>query len=149
MKMEFNPENKIVKLCAEGLKAEGEGQPEEARKLFMEAWEHATTDFEKFTAAHFVARHQSTPANKLKWDKIALEKALNIDDISVKGSYPSLYLNIGKCYEDMGDLVGANNNYEKAFSHLEFLPDDGYGRMIRSGITNGLQRSKLSVHSGA
>ncbi len=32
--MEFNPDNKIIKLCASGMELEGEGQLEEAANLF-------------------------------------------------------------------------------------------------------------------
>ena len=76
--MDFNQDNKIVQLCARGMELEGLGQSAEAIFLFGEAWNTATTDFEKFVAAHYVARHQETAAEKLIWDKIALKHALNI-----------------------------------------------------------------------
>lgn len=146
--MEFNPENRIVKLCAEGMQAEGQGQPEIAKRLFQEAWDYSTTDFEKFTAAHFVARHQPTTEDKLNWDLIALESAMNITDVNMNASYPSLYLNIGKCYEELADFIRAKENYERAYAHIDFLPENGYGKMIRSGILSALQRIKQSVSSG-
>ena len=34
------------------------GQMDKAKLLFLQAWNESDTDFEKFTAAHFVARHQ-------------------------------------------------------------------------------------------
>jgi rifampin ADP-ribosylating transferase len=74
--MEFSQDNKIVQLCAKGM--ESEGQSAEAKKLFDEAWNEARTDFEKFTAAHYVARHQKSVSDKLKWDETALQHALNI-----------------------------------------------------------------------
>jgi rifampin ADP-ribosylating transferase len=40
---------------------------EEASKLFLQAWNEATNDFEKFIAAHYVARHQQNVPDKLKW----------------------------------------------------------------------------------
>lgn len=64
--MEFDPNNNVVKLCAQGMDMEGKGNLEEASKLFFQAWEEATNDFEKFTAAHYVARHQKSAADKLK-----------------------------------------------------------------------------------
>jgi hypothetical protein len=57
--MQFDPNNNIVKLCTQGMSLEGEGKKEEALKLFQQAWDEATHDFEKFTAAHYVARHQN------------------------------------------------------------------------------------------
>ncbi len=140
--MEFDQDNNIIKLCAKGMELEGKGQLTEASKLFDEAWNIATTDFEKFTAAHYVARHQKSISDKLRWDEIALKHALNIEDKKVKDTLPSLYLNIGKCYEDLNDFDKAKSNYQAAFSFAIFLPDDGYGNMIKAGITNGLNRIK-------
>ena len=87
-----------------------------------------------------VARHQENVSEKLKWDEIALEMASRIMDESIKSSYPSLYLNIGKCYEDLNDLECAKENYQKAESYFNYLSEDGYGKMIKSGILGGLER---------
>jgi tetratricopeptide (TPR) repeat protein len=138
--MQFDPNNTIVKLCAQGMALEGEGKSEEALQLFQQAWNEATNDFEKFIAAHYVARHQNSVAEKLQWDETALDLALKINDPKMKGSYPSLYLNIAKCYEDMKDFDNARKNYQLALSYTNFLPDDGYGNMIRSGINKGIER---------
>ena len=62
--MEVDPNNNVVKLCTQGMGLEGEGKPEEARELFIKAWNEATNDFEKFTAAHYVARHQKSVSDK-------------------------------------------------------------------------------------
>jgi tetratricopeptide (TPR) repeat protein len=142
IKMHFDTNNKIVNLCAKGMTLEGEGKNEEALKVFQQAWDQATNDFEKFTSAHYVARHQENIADKLKWDKTALNLALKINDENMKGIYPSLYLNIGRCYEDLNDFESARRNYELALSFSTFLADDGYGKMIRSGIVNGIDRVK-------
>lgn len=142
--MHFNPDNKVIKLCADGMAAEGHGQMEKAKDLFLHAWQESESDFEKFTSAHFVARHQDSVSDKLKWDETALEMALKIKDETMKGSFPSLYLNIGRCYEDLNDPDRAKEYYELASSYQEFLTDDGYGKMIRSGIDGGLERVKHS-----
>ncbi|MEC3965834.1 hypothetical protein [Flagellimonas halotolerans] len=136
----YDHNNNIVKLCTEGMELEGQGRKDEASKLFKQAWDEASNNFEKFTAAHYVARHQESVADKLKWDKMALHLALKIDDKKVKGAYPSLYLNIAKGYEDLNDFRKAKINYDVAFSYTKFLSDDGYGNMIRYGIKNGMER---------
>jgi len=136
----FDPENKIVKLCADGMLAEGQGNISGAKAVFELAWHEAVTAFEKFTAAHFVARQQENITEKLKWDKIALDMAHKVSDVGMKSSYPSLYLNIGKCYEDLHNPVDAKEYYLKAFSFMQYLSDDGYGKMIRSGILAGMER---------
>lgn len=140
--MQFDTNNKIVQLCAQGMMLEGEGKKEEALKLFQQAWDESTTDFEKFTAAHYVARHQENTTAKLKWDQTALDCALNMHDENMKGAYPSLYLNVGKCYEDLNDATNALKHYELALSFTSFLADDGYGKMIKGGILNGIERVK-------
>jgi rifampin ADP-ribosylating transferase len=147
--MTFDPENNIVKLCAEGMASEGFGQMEKAKSLFEKAWNEAANDFEKFTAAHFVARHQQDVNGKLFWDETALEMALKINHDSIKPSYPSLYLNIAKCHEDVEAFTEAEIYYELAFSHLDFLPDDGYGNMIRSGVLAGKERIQKQLHHGS
>jgi len=101
--MEFNPNNKIVKLCIQGMEAESKGQPEEASKWFVQAWIEATEDFERFIAAHYVARHQNNVSDRLKWLETGLRLALTIQDDTVKSALPSLYSNIAKCYEDLGE----------------------------------------------
>ena len=44
--MEFNPSNKVIKLCIQGMDMEGKGNAEEASMLFLQAWNEATNDFE-------------------------------------------------------------------------------------------------------
>src|ERR1700744_527366 len=109
--MLIDPENHINKLCAQGMQFEGEGKSEEAAIIFQQAWEDAENNLEKFIAAHYVARHQNSIAEKLIWDETALNLALKIDDEEVKGAYPSLYLNIAKGYEDLQVFAKANENY--------------------------------------
>jgi tetratricopeptide (TPR) repeat protein len=140
--MQFDPNNNIIKLCAEGMSLECEGKKEAALQLFQQAWAEASNDFEKFTAAHYVARQQKSVADKLDWDQTALHHALKIKDEGMKGTYPSLYLNIGKGYEDLNDFESARANYALALSFTAFLPEDGYGQLIKGGILNGIERVK-------
>lgn len=140
--MQFNPDNHVVKLCAKGMEMEGKGNIDAASKLFLQAWNEAENDFEKFTAAHYIARHQQSVEDKLKWDQKALQLALKLTDDTIKGAYPSLYLNIAKCYEDLNDFDNARKNYQLALSFSNHLLDDGYGKMIKSGIMSGIERVK-------
>ncbi|MBO9638462.1 MAG: hypothetical protein J7576_09855 [Siphonobacter aquaeclarae] len=70
--MFFDPENHVVKLCAEGIAYEGE--PEKAGLYYQKAWEAAINNEERFIAAHYVARVQATTFEKLRWDRIALDE---------------------------------------------------------------------------
>jgi tetratricopeptide (TPR) repeat protein len=138
--MQFDPNSNIIKLCAQGMDLEGKGEPEKAYKLFMQAWDESANDFEKIISAHYVARHQKNVKDKLIWDEMALQLALKMDEESMKTNYPSLYLNIAKCYEDLLDFPNARLNYQSALFFANALPDDGYGNMIRSGIQKGMER---------
>lgn len=123
--MEFNPSNNVVQLCLQGMGMEEKGQPEEASNLFLQAWNEASNPFEKFLAAHYLARHQQTVSDKLKWLETALEFALKINNDAVKSAFPGLYLNIAQCYEELGALVKAKKNYELAASFKDKPSDKG------------------------
>lgn len=123
--MEFNPNNNVVKRCLQGMAMEEKGETEEASELFLQAWHEATYDFEKFISAHYVARHQKTISEKLKWLETALRFALQIDDDTVRSAFPSLYTNIAKCHEDLGDPDEAKKNHELAASFEDNPSDKG------------------------
>ena len=110
--MEFNPGNNVIKLCVQGMAMEEKGNPDEASRLFLQAWNEATNDFEKYLAAYYVARHQDNVPDKLKWLETALQVALKVNNDSAKSALPNLYSNIAKCHEDLGDVDNAKKNFE-------------------------------------
>ena len=63
---------------------EEKGNPDEASRLFLQAWNEATNDFEKYIAAYYVARHQENVPDKLKWLETALQFALKVNNESAK-----------------------------------------------------------------
>ncbi|OKH31462.1 rRNA adenine methyltransferase [[Phormidium ambiguum] IAM M-71] len=123
--MEFNPSNNVVKLCLQGISMEDKGKPEQATELFLQAWNEATDDLEKFISAYYLARHQTNVSDKLKWLETALQLALKINNDSVKSAFPSLYSKIAKCYEDLSDPGKAKKNYELATSFQDKPSDQG------------------------
>lgn len=123
--MEFNPNNNIVKLCLQGMAMEDQDKPEEAGKLFLQAWADGMDDFEKFLAAYYVARHQENISDKLKWLETALQFALKINNDSVQSAFPALYSNIAKYYKDLKDPVNAKKNYDLAKLFSEKTPHKG------------------------
>ena len=123
--MEFSPNNNVVKLCLQGMELEEKGKPEEASEIFLQAWNEAADDFEKFTAGYYVARHQNDTADKLKWLETVLEFGLKINDDTVKSAFPALYQNLAKCFEDLGDARNAKKNYELANSFKKKPSDKG------------------------
>jgi tetratricopeptide (TPR) repeat protein len=132
--------NPVVKLCVEGMRAEGEGRYEEARGLFTKAWETATDDFEACIAAHYVARHQENPEETLRWNQESLRRAQAVSDDRVRDFYPSLFLNLGASYERVGNMKEGQRYYTLASQSSSSLPDDRYGHIVRNAIAAGVQR---------
>ncbi|HKN75284.1 MAG TPA: hypothetical protein VJW94_08905 [Candidatus Acidoferrum sp.] len=136
----MDPNNPIVLLCAAGMKAEMEARKDEARLLFLQAWEQSKDDFEACIAAHYVARHQETAKETLRWNQVSLALADAVGDERVQGFYPSLYLNMGKAYEDLGNREEAKRHYELAAASMSNVPEGRYGGIVRDGVKRGLQR---------
>ncbi len=123
--MEFDPRNNVIQLCVQGMGMEEKGQPKEANQIFLQAWNEARNEFEKFTAAYYVARHQKSVRDKLQWLQTSLQFALKINDVSVRGAFPSLYSAIAKCYENLKDPDNAKRNHELANSFTDNPSDNG------------------------
>jgi hypothetical protein len=123
--MEFSPNNKIIQLCLQGMGMEAQNKLTEAGLLFLQAWNEATNDFEKFIAAYYVAKSLENVSEKLKWFGIALQHALMINDESVRSAFSSLYVKIAECYEALDDDENAKKNHEAARSFTNELSDKG------------------------
>ena len=123
--MDFSPNNRVVKLCLKGIGMEEKGATEEAGLIFLQAWNQAAHDFEKFISAHFIARTQKDDSAKLSWLETALRIALKIDNATVKSAFPFLYSSIAKCYEGINNHVEAKKNYDLAASIDEKPSDEG------------------------
>lgn len=123
--MEFSPTNRVVKLCIQGMGLEDEGRPEEARRIFLQAWDEATDDFEKFIAAFYVARQQESADGRLEWLETVLRQAVKVNDEPVKAAYASLYLSVAECYEKLGHPDKAEENRELAASFTGDPTDAG------------------------
>lgn len=136
----MDPDNPVVKLCGEGMMAEGEGRPDDAHALFVKAWNASTNDYEASIAAHYVARHRESPGEVLRWNRLAVEHADRVTDGSVREFYPSLYLNLAHSYEQTDDRAEAVRYYELAAACLHDLPPGPYSDLVRSGVAAGLQR---------
>lgn len=123
--MEFNPRNPIIQLCMQGLSLEEKGEKADAGKVFQQAWEAAGNDFEKFTAAHYLARYQQDAPDKLKWLEAALQHGLKVSNDAVKTALPSLYASMADCYSTLGDLHNESRYRDLAAVSATQLPDKG------------------------
>lgn len=144
--MEFSPNNNIVKLCLRGMAMEREGKRKEASELFLQAWHEAVYGFEKFISAYHVARHQENVSDKLKWFETALQLALKMNDDTVQSAFPSLYINIAQCYDELGDHDKGKKNYALAASFKDEPSDKG---PFYHGTKADLQVGDLLAAGGA
>src|SRR5262249_37719655 len=101
--MEFDPNNNVIILCLQGMDFEAKNKPEDAGRLFLQAWNEATNYFEKFIAAHYVARHQKNAPGTLMWLETMLGLAIRLDNSYASGVLPALYSKVAKCYEDLNE----------------------------------------------
>lgn len=128
----LDPTNPVVALCAEGMKAEG--TPAEAARLFALAWAARRDDFDAAIAAHFVARHQQTPDETLRWNALAVEHAAAVTDGRADGFLASLYLNLGDAQANVGDFEAAAESARRATAHLAAVAPGGYREWVAMAI---------------
>lgn len=140
--MAIDPENPVVQLCAKGIQEEMSGNIVAACALYTQAWEQKSTEYEAAIVAHYMARIQTTTEEVLHWNLQALLHADKVGDDSIHAFYPSLYLNIGKAYEDLGNISEAIKNYELGAEKTDLLPNDALGKLTRDALTRGLERTK-------
>ena len=124
--------NPVVALCAEGMAAEG--TPETARLLFERAWAARRDDYDAAIAAHFMARHQPTAAETLRWNALAVRHAEAVPDGRAAGFLASLYLNLGDAEANVGDMVAAAASAQRAAAHLAAVPAGGYREFVALGV---------------
>ena len=114
MSTRLDTENPIIHLCILGTQAEFQGRMDDAKQLYMQAWQTACNDYEACIAAHYVARFGENPAETLRWNETALRHADASADECVNAFYPSLYVNMGRSHEECGNPAQAEKYYAKA-----------------------------------
>ena len=130
--MGIDPANPVVALCAAGMAIEGDADA--ARKLFEQAWDARTDDYDASIAAHFIARHQPSEADRLRWNALAAEHAERVTDGRARSLMASLYLNLADSLKATGDVRSARVAIASARAHVIVLPPDGYGSFVELGI---------------
>jgi tetratricopeptide (TPR) repeat protein len=112
--MSGESENPVAALCIQGTQAEFAGRLEAARGLYRQAWDAARDDYDACVAAHYLARSQDDPTQALRWNEIALARAEVVGGERVRNFYPSLYVNLGRSHELLGNLDQAQIYYQRA-----------------------------------
>lgn len=137
----MDPTNPVIQLCIQGMQAEGEGRPADARALFQRAWDASTNDYEACIAAHYLARHQTTPEDTRHWNQVALDRAESSGDDRVRPFYASLHLNLGRCAEETGDRTRARAHYQRAADALPSVEAGPYRELVEHGVRAALERT--------
>ena len=137
--MAFDPENPVVQLLGKAAAREG-ADPDGAAAAYRRAWEIATDDYERCMAAHYVAREQASAEERLRWNAVALDAALLVGDGRVDGFLASLYLNLGRSHEDLGQAAGAVAAYAAAREALRDLPAGPYRSSIEDALARAARR---------
>ncbi len=112
----------------------------------------AETDHaQRCVLAHYLADLEDDLAAEVAWDEQALTAFTHVHDTDLApvgipaaaGLAPSLHLNLGDGYLRQGHTTQAQDQLAAGLAALSALPDDGYGAMIRRGLT-GLQERLAS-----
>ncbi|MGY4952661.1 hypothetical protein [Streptomyces nigrescens] len=135
----MDPELPVVRLCVAGMQAEAEGRAGAARALFQQAWDSAADDYEACIAAHYLARHQNSPEETLRWNQECLDRADRVGAERVAGFYPSLHLNMGHACRQLGRPALAHTHFVRAAERVEQAPEGQYGDWNRIAIAAGLR----------
>jgi hypothetical protein len=125
-------DNPVVQLCAAGMAVDGD--PDAAHTLFQQAWESRRDDYDASIAAHFLARHQPSPADTLRWNRIAAAHAEAVPDNRAEPLLASLYLNLADSYLALGNRADAATTAELGVAALQYLPVDGYREFVERGL---------------
>lgn len=145
--MTLDPHNPVVALCAAGMQVEG--TPDRALALFERAWAQRTDDFDACVAAHYVARHQATSADTLRWNEVALQHADAVTDPRVHDFIPSLCLCLADSYLTFGRLAEAERLAWRTRETVDRLPVGGYRELIRGGVARLTERLRAASAADA
>lgn len=132
------------------------GDVDTARLQLVDLWQEVGPSgdpFHRCTLAHYLADLYDHPAEALIWDIRALDAAAPLSDeraqahhqsLQVAGFYPSLHLNIADNLRRLGAFDAALDDISRAEVRMVALPDDDYGRMIRTAI----EEVRLAIDRG-
>ncbi len=124
------------------------GDPPQGRHDLRACWDGTapTDQAQRCVLAHYLADLEDNLAAEVAWDERALAAFAHVQDADLTpvgipaaaSLAPSLHLNLGDGYLRQGRTAPARDQLAAGLAALRALPDDGYGAMIRRGLT-GLQ----------
>lgn len=135
----LDPDNAIIQLCAAAEEQRVAGDLDRARALLRQAWEDASTPWERAVAAHYVAGVQPVAAGRHHWHRTAMDEARLAeaeDPDAVRAIWPSLHLAFAGSLEDVGSPARAAEAYRDALQAARALGPEGehYARAAEDGL---------------
>lgn len=118
-----------------------QGHREQGASAYAQLWtqvEHGRP-LHRISVAHYLADLQDDPAEELRWDERALAAAAEVapqheDAAAVAPLRASLHVNAAGALHRLGRPEDARQQLEAARQAEQTLPEDGYGRLVRSRI---------------
>lgn len=130
------------------LAAVGEAQTGDrtsGRHRLLNCWARTTPGDHAYRCvlAHYLADLQDSLDDEVTWDRTALDEHAHLhgDALTTVGIpdvarlAPSLHLNLGDGYLRQGRVSEAAEQFRQGHAAVGVLRDDGYGRMVRDGLT--------------
>ncbi|GAA3304632.1 hypothetical protein GCM10020218_104550 [Dactylosporangium vinaceum] len=123
-------------------------QGRDGRPVLTALWDEigpAGDPLHRCSLAHYLADLQDDAEAELLWDERALAAAAELTDaraqqyyaaLQVRAFLPSLHLNLADVHHRLAHPERAREHLAAARAAAHHLPDDGYGEMIRGGISN-------------
>ncbi|MFE3444200.1 hypothetical protein ACFXNW_14310 [Nocardia sp. NPDC059180] len=142
----------ITDAVTRGRAGDGDGARTTLTDLWTSIGPHGDP-FHRCTLAHYLADLYDDPAQALVWDIRALDAAEALTNsraqefdasLDVRGFFPSLHLNLADNYRRLASFDAAQQQVDAARRHLQALPDNDYGTMIRTA----LGEVEASINSG-
>ncbi len=136
----LDTDNPIVLLCAVAQERLVAGDVlDHARELLRQAWEDASTPWERAVAAHYIAGVQSLPAARHHWHRTAQDEARLAeaeDPEATRELWPSLHLAFAGSLEGVGSPDRAAEAYRDALDAARRLgaAGEGYVRAAEDGL---------------
>jgi hypothetical protein len=126
------------------------GDHDEGRRQLLACWEAAgeAAHAQRCILAHYLADLQADLAEEVAWDERALAAHALVGETdlapiglpSAAALAPSLHLNLGDGYLRQGRIDDARDHLRAGVASVPALADDGYGNMIRKGLSGLEQR---------
>ncbi len=123
--MEFDPHNPIVKKCLIGIAHKDAERIELATRVFEDAWNESSNDFERFLTAFFVATVQQQAQQQCDWYGRSLQYALSDGSVAAQSALARLHTELARVYRVLERPTDAQEHHDQASAARSLFNDSG------------------------